>query len=91
MPLIANAIKAHWGCFNGSDFNFDDEENTLDVTGEGNISGPIEDFAKNLAIAIWKVNKNKCEVTVNTVYMEELPTESFHFDESSYIEIMAKV
>lgn len=86
---VANAIKAYWSNFKDDDFYFGGP-GLLDVTGEGSVSGPIDDFAQNIAIAVWKANQDKCEVTVDTVYMEELPTDSFHFDESDYIKIMAK-
>jgi len=90
---IANAIKAFWGCFDGSDIDLSHGKsgNMIQATGEGNISDPIAIFSQNLAIAVWKANQDKCEVTVDTVYMDELPTDSFHFDESAYIKIMAKV
>ena len=87
---VANAVKGHWGDFDDSSFFHNSKGDAFEATGEGSVSGTIDIFSRELAIAVWRANEDKCEVTVDTIYMEDLPTDSFHFDESDYIKIMAK-
>lgn len=88
---IKKAIDNFWcfeeaGVYESSSTNYQ-----IDATGEGNLNGgDTANFAKTLAIAIWKANRGVCEVSVDTIYMEDLPTESFVFNESKYVEFMAK-
>lgn len=87
---IVKAIKDFW-CFTEVDtYAQGTEFNTITSEAEGNMRGPEKDFARDLAIEIWKANQDKCEVSVFLLCLEDLPYESFCFDEDDYIEIMAK-
>ena len=61
---------------------------------EGKLSGSAEErlcggeseaqFALRLAKAIWKANGGFCQVTVHAAYLEEIPYETYSFDEDDY-------
>ena len=58
----------------------------LSAGGRSSLSGgkAEEEFSQALCEAIWKANKAFCEVTVTATYLEELPYESYDFDEGDY-------
>lgn len=51
--------------------------------GEYNLYGgeSEDEFANRLAAAIWVANRGPCEVEIVATYMEELPHETYKFDE----------
>jgi hypothetical protein len=87
---VKKAIEEFWCFEDPSVYESSTSNYWIDATGEGNLGGEVKEFAKELAINIWKANQGPCEVSVDTIYMEDLPTDSFVFDESKYVEIMAK-
>jgi hypothetical protein len=56
--------------------------------GQCNLGGGVTDaeFAKNLTKAIFKANGKPCKVLVLTTYLEDLPTDSYDFDETSKLD-----
>jgi hypothetical protein len=89
---IFEAIQSYWHFEEPHIFEYDtdDAERLIDVEGEANLGNEERAFAEKLSILIWKANNNKCKVTVNMTCLEDLPTESYCFDDSNYVEIMAK-
>lgn len=89
---IFEAIQSYWHFEEPHIFesSVDDKERSIDSEGEANLGNEEHVFASNLAVKIWKANKDKCIVTVSMTCLEDLPTESYCFDDSNYIEIMAK-
>ena len=57
---------------------------------EGSLSDTEEDFAKGVARAVWKANAGYCEVRVNATYLDNLPSETYSFDEDEYAEMTGK-
>lgn len=49
-----------------------------------------EDFSKRLTRAIWHANGEYCEVEVRCTYMEDLPCETYSFDEDDYEKMTQK-
>jgi len=90
---IFEAIQSYWHFEEPHlyESTVDDNERAIDAEGEANLGNEEHAFAEKLAILIWKANKNKCKVTVSMTCLEDLPTESYVFDEENYIKIMAKV
>ena len=56
------------------------------ATAQGNLCGgeQEQEFAKRLTMAIWKANGGFCLVEVRSVYLEELPYESYSYDEDDF-------
>ncbi len=74
---IAQALLDFWG--------FDDVVSTPDglesSTDNCLCAGMTEDeFARLLAQRVWAANQGFCEVAVNMIYLEELPSEEYVFD-----------
>ena len=59
-------------------------------SGQDNLCGGENDneFATRLARAIWEANGGYCEVEVQATYLENLPCESYSFDEDEYEELV---
>lgn len=87
---IAKAIKDFWMFTEVEHYAEGTEFSSLESEAEGNMRIPERDFARDLAIEIWKANQDKCDVQIDTLCLENLPYESFSFGEDDYIEIMAK-
>ena len=56
------------------------------ATAQGSLCGGEQEheFAKRLTMAIWKANGGFCFVEVRTVYLEELPYETYTYDEDDF-------
>lgn len=61
-------------------------EERLFSANRGYLSGgeSEEEFAACLTEAIWKANGKFCNVNVTATFLEELPYESYEFDEEDY-------
>ena len=46
------------------------------------------EFARRLARAIWEANGDYCEVEIRATYLENLPCETYSFDEDEYGELV---
>ncbi len=57
---------------------------------EGTLAGGETDdaFAARLAKAVWEANGGYCEVEVRAVYLDDLPCETYTFDEDEYEELV---
>jgi len=42
------------------------------------------EFAGELTAAIWKINGKFCKVTVNSTFLDNLPTDTYSFEEEEY-------
>ena len=56
------------------------------ATAQGNLCGGEQEheFAQRLTMAIWKANGGFCLVEVRSVYLEDLPYESYSYDEDDF-------
>ena len=63
----------------------------LTSCGDGQLGGGEcdDEFAQRLAKAIWAANGGFCQVEVSSTYLDDLPYESFCFDESNYDRLTA--
>jgi hypothetical protein len=43
-----------------------------------------EEFVHRLAKALWKANGTYCDVEVQAIYLDDLPTETYELDEDDY-------
>ncbi len=59
---------------------------------EGSLCGgeSDEEFAKRLTAAIWQANEAYCQVTVQAIYLEDLPHEDYCFEQADYQEWQQK-
>ncbi len=76
------------------EWDFDDwheHENFISACVAGYLcSGETEDeFAQRLAKAIWNANGGYCEVEVVATYLEDLPHETYSFDEDQYDQFLS--
>jgi hypothetical protein len=88
---IAAALAEEWPSL------WENLENQLDADelsayGEDRLcGGEMEDeFAARVAKAAWTANGEYCAVNVNCTCLEDLPFESYDFDEERYDELMEK-
>ena len=74
---IAEGLKEFWG-FTDVDATGDE----LVAEAEATIGGGMteDEFARELAQCVWAANQGFCEVAVNMIYLEELPSEDYVFD-----------
>jgi len=47
-----------------------------------------EEFVHRLAKAVWKANGAYCDVEVQAIYLDDLPTETYELDEDAYDRLM---
>ena len=78
---IENAAEEEWGFEDWFDY-----KGELDANGEGNLCGGEgeDEFSRRLALAIWKANGKYCKVEVCATLLEDLPHETYAFDEDDY-------
>jgi hypothetical protein len=65
---------------------FSDTATLLESFGESSLCGGETDqeFAERLAQAIWQAHGGWCYVLVTATYLEDLPHETYEFDEDDY-------
>ena len=78
----------------GGEWPFDDwyeSDGVLTSDGDSQLGGGESDdeFSQRLVKAIWAANGGFCEVEVSSTYLDDLPYESFCFDESDYARLTA--
>lgn len=78
--------QSDWFCFE----RHTDGMRCMEATAQGNLCGGEDEgeFASRISKVIWKANGAFCPVTVNAVYMEDLPYESYTMDEDDYAKAM---
>ena len=61
------------------------------ASGYGNLCGGEQEheFADRLAQEIWAANGGYCEVEVRALYLDDLPYESYSFDEDDFAQVTA--
>lgn len=86
---IKDAIEKEW--ILDHDFQSSDDKHTSAMfAGESSLCGGEgeDEFAKRVAKSIMKANGGPCEVSVQATFLEDLPHESYYFDEDNYKELM---
>ena len=86
---IEDAANEEWSFGGWSDnkkFRKGKEPTEMDAYGESNLTGgeDEEEFASRLAKAVMKANGKACKVEINATCLEDLPHESYTFDEEDY-------
>jgi hypothetical protein len=78
--MIKAAAQEIW------DFEWFCDSPTLEGFGESSLcGGEMEDqFAKRLANDIWAANGGFCSVIVTATYLDDLPKETYEFDEEAF-------
>jgi hypothetical protein len=86
---IEEAVREIW---NVDDSWKDPDDSGITFYGESNLCGgeSEEEFSERMAKKVWKANEGYCEVNINATYLEELPYESYGFDEEEYEKLMKK-
>ena len=77
---IMAAAKKEWPF---DDFMFNEDTGRITGSGDANLCGgeSEDEFANRLTRAIFKANGSPCKVVINATYLEDLPFETFEFDE----------
>lgn len=88
MEAIVDACNGEW------EFNI---EGPTDLIGDGSLRGTgeshlcsgesEEEFTQRLSKAVWKANGGFCEVYVRCCYLENIPCESYEYDEETFKEM----
>ena len=88
MEDVVDACNGEW------EFNL---EGPTDLIGDGSLRGTGEDclyggespeeFAQRLSKAVWKANGGFCEVYVRCYDLENIPCESYEYDEETFKEM----
>jgi hypothetical protein len=83
---VQNAAAGEW--------SFDawhESSGILTSGGDGQLGGGESDdeFSQRLAKAIWAANGGFCEVELHSTYLDDLPYESFNFDQNDYARLTA--
>jgi len=83
IDAVKQAAEAKWA-FDG--WSFSAAIAQLTASADDRLCGGETDdeFAERLAKAIWTANGNYCPVTVHATYLEDLPHETYSFDEDQY-------
>ena len=63
-----------------------EQDGVLNASADDRLCGgeTEEEFAERFAKAVWAANGGSCQVDVTAMCLEELPSESYSFDESDY-------
>lgn len=81
--LIINALQCDW------DYDYVSQRydpNKLYLVGESNLVGgeSEEEYAARVAVTVWRINGEYCEVEVVATYLEDLPYEIYTFDDTVF-------
>lgn len=82
MDEILDVIRDEWNI----DDVYEQSDTCLNVIGRSTLSGgeTEEEFSRRLSQEIWRVNGQFCKVIVRATYLEELPYETYTFDQAEY-------
>jgi hypothetical protein len=91
LPKIIRACCEEWD-FEADDFTRQRTDplkrryDSVTATAQGNLCGgeQEQEFAQRLTLTIWKANGGFCPVEVRSVYLEELPYETYMYDEDDF-------
>ena len=88
VDAVKQATEAEWPF----DEWFLDGEGVLTASAEDRLCGGETDaeFAQRLTQAIWAANGGSCRVEVNATYLEDLPCETYCFDQDEYRRLSAR-
>lgn len=82
---VKQAAEAEWAFDSWFCNRWGPRSHQLITSGNSNLCGETEEeFAERLARAIWAANGEYCEVEVNATFLEELPYETYCFDQEDY-------
>ena len=88
---VVDACNEEW------DFDMEVPEDSqahasLEGTGEGWLCGgeSEEEFAQQLSKAVWKANGGFCEVYIRCYDLENIPCESYEYDEETFKEMTSE-
>ena len=84
---VQQAAEGEWP-FDG---NWYESDGFLTSGGDGQLCGGESDdeFSQRLVKAIWVANGGFCQVDVQSTYLDDLPCETFGFDQSDYDRLAA--
>ncbi len=94
-PARAKAVKeTAENCWDFDDWfplANEDDSSAFQASGYGNLCGGEQEneFADRLAQEIWTANGSYCEVEVRALCFEDLPYESYTFDEDDFAQLAA--
>lgn len=81
--IIQEALEEEWPFS-----NWYSNDNELSACSEGSLGGGSLDreriFARKCAQKVWTANEGYCAVTIEMTCLENLPAESYTFDEEDY-------
>lgn len=87
IEAIKEATELEW------DFEdwFNRDAHCCEASAHGNLCAgeTEEEFAERLAKVIWEANGGYCSVEVIATYLEDVPCETYSFDEDAYARLAA--
>ncbi len=89
---VKNVAAEEWSFDGWYPLGSPDNPTSFVSSGEGRLCAGVaeEEFAESLARAIWEANGGYCEVEVRATYLENLPCETYSFDEEAFEELAGK-
>ena len=92
VDAIKDAAAGEWPFEDWHAVEYPDNPASFGSSGRDNLCGGEGDkeFAERLARAIWETNGGYCEVEVRATYLENLPCETYSFDEDEYEELVGQ-
>ncbi len=87
---VKHAAMSAWEFDDWYFFDVPDKPKKLTSSGQSYLTGgeSEEEFAEYLAKNIWEANDGFCEVEIRATYLENLPYETYDFNEDDYKTIM---
>jgi len=86
VDAIQDAAAEEWSFEDWHVVEYPDNPASFGSSGRDNLCGGEgeEEFAERLAKAIWKANGGYCVVEVRATYLEQVPYETYSFDEEAF-------
>ena len=87
---VKEAAEDEWDFHDWQEYDHENGASTSAYADGYLAGGETEDeFAKRLARSIWAANGGYCEVEVVATYLENMPCETYSFDEDEYAQLQA--
>ena len=92
VDAVKKAAAEEWPFEDWYSLGYPDTPTSFGSSGRDNLYGgeSEKEFAERLVRAIWEANGGYCEVEVRATYLEELPYETYSFDEDEYEKLVGK-
>ncbi len=92
VDAIKEGVEAEWPFDEWEPWGDPNDSTSFFAAGRDNLCAGVgeQEFAARLGRVVWEANGGYCEVEVRATYLEELPCETYRFDEGEYEELAGK-